>query len=203
MNRPTSSDPLADLIREILERERCYAVKGNEWYGWWTGRLPHDRQLFVAFGGRGVYSSRRDRMTNPEFADPNSGRPTIFLALFDPSGVLLEILSRPDPLKIDPRTRTRHGVGAIFDVDELEAYLRSSFGGFERQTIRAKPFRIPEIGLVLDPLIALDADYLENPESYADEDERERVRRWAEAAYSLLNYGNDYWLDDDGHVESS
>jgi hypothetical protein len=38
----------------VLKGERLYAVQGNDWYGWWVGRLPDGRQVFTAFGGRGV-----------------------------------------------------------------------------------------------------------------------------------------------------
>src|SRR5205814_10273067 len=81
-----SMQPLADLIREVQKGARLYSVQGNDWYGWWAGRLPDGRQVLAAFGGRGVYYSRWHQITHPELADPNAGKPTLCLALFDAAG---------------------------------------------------------------------------------------------------------------------
>src|SRR5436309_2523542 len=124
--------PLADLIRDVLKNDRLYAVQGNEWYGWWVGQIPGDRQVFAAFGGRSVYYSRWQQMTHPELADPNAGHPTIYLAVFDKAGRLQELLIRPDPLKIDPKANAPNHVGPEFDIPELETYLYREFNGFER-----------------------------------------------------------------------
>ena len=236
----TARDPLADLIREAMAGDRCHLVRGAEWYGWWTGRIPHDRQLFVAFGGKGafggqgIYTHQWHRMTHPELADPNAGGPAIFLATFDPAGERLEVRACPNPLRIDPSTHspvdlgsildanalegleaflrrfnpqaslspTTKAAGPLFDVGELETFLRAEFGAFERGAIRVKPFKIPEIGLELRPLYDMQVDYLDDPERY-DEEERESIRLWIEGGCSELLFGNDYWLGDDGGVTSS
>jgi len=39
--------PLADLIPEVLKGERLYTVQGNDWYGWWAGRLANGRQVLA------------------------------------------------------------------------------------------------------------------------------------------------------------
>jgi hypothetical protein len=87
--------PLADLIRDVQKGERIYAVQGNEWCGWWTGRLREGRQLLAAFGGRAVYYSRWHQMTHPEMADPSAGQPTLYIAVFDVAGLLQEVLNLP------------------------------------------------------------------------------------------------------------
>jgi hypothetical protein len=194
--------PLADLIREVLKGDRPYAVQGNDWYGWWAGRLPDGRQVFAGFGGRTVYYSRWHQMTHPELADPNAGNPTLYLALFSTDGRLLEVQTRTDPLNIDPKARARNGVGPEFDVAELEAYLAGEFGGFERAAIRVRPFTIPEIGVQLHPLLDTQADFLDDPSDY-DEEEQESIRAWIEEGCSELLYGNDYFLGGDGDVTSS
>jgi hypothetical protein len=194
--------PLAELIRDVLKGERLYAVQGNAWYGWWVGRLPDGRQLFAAFGGRGVYYSRWHQMTHPELADPNAGQPTLYLAVFDPAGQLREVLTRPDPLKIDPNSKNRDGIGPEFDADELEVYLAGEFGSFERAAIRVRPFAIPEIGVRLNPLLSTDVGFLDDPTDY-DEEEQESIREWIEEGCSELLYGNDYFLGGDGEVTSS
>lgn len=194
--------PLADLIREALKGERLYAVQGNDWYGWWAGRLPDGRQVLAAFGGRSVYYSRWHQMTHPELADPNAGAPTLYLALFDRAGRLREVRTRPDPLKIDPKAKALNGVGPEFDAAELEAYLAGEFGGFERATIRVYPFTIPEIGLQLHPLLSSHEGFLDDPTDY-DEEEQESIREWITEGCSELLYGNDYFLGGDGEVTSS
>jgi len=166
-------------MREVLKRERLYAVQGNEWYGWWVGRLPDGRQVLAA-----------------------PGRTTLYLAVFDADGGLQHVLSRPDPLQIDARIAGRDGVGPQFDVAELEAYLSREFGGFERATIRVRPFVIPEIGVELNPLHPRLADFLDDPDDFADE-EQEDIREWIEAGCSELLYGNNYFLGGDGKVDSS
>ena len=194
--------PLADLICEMLKGERLYAVQGNDWYGWWVGRLLDGRQVFAAFGGRSVYYSRWHQMTHPELADPNAGKPMIYLAMFGGDGRLLEVQTRPDPLRIDPKTKAQNGVGPEFDAAELEAYLAGEFGGFERAAIKVRPFIIPEIGVQLNPLLSTQAAFLDDPAEY-DEEEQESIRAWIEEGCSELLYGNDYFLGGDGEVASS
>jgi len=94
--------PLADLIPEVLKGERLYTVQGNDWYGWWAGRLPNGRQVFAAFGGRSVYYFRWHQMTHPELADPDAGSATLYLDIFDGEGRLLDVQARHDPLRIAP-----------------------------------------------------------------------------------------------------
>jgi hypothetical protein len=194
--------PLADLIREVLKGDRLYAVQGNDWYGWWAGRLSDGRQVFAAFGGRSVYYSRWHKMTHPELADPTASKPTLYLALFSTGGGLLDVQTRPDPLRIDPKARARNGVGPEFDVAELEGFLAGEFGGFERAAIRVRPFTIAEIGVQLHPLLDTQAGFLDDPSDY-DEEEQASIRAWIEDGCSELLYGNDYFLGGDGEVTSS
>jgi hypothetical protein len=193
---------LAALIREVLKGERLYAVQGNDWYGWWTGRIPDGRQVFATFGGRAVYYSRWHQMTHSELASPNAGQATLYLAVFDSEGWLQEVLTRPDPLKTDPKEKTSDGIGPVFDAAELEAYLAQEFGGFEGTTIRVRPFSIPEIGVQLNPLLSTQAGFLDDPADY-DDDEQESIREWIEEGCSELLYGNDYFLGGNGEVTSS
>jgi hypothetical protein len=142
-------------------------------------------------------------MTHPELASPNAQSPTLYLAVFDPAGQLREVLTRPDPLRIKPKaTAARGGVGPEFDASELEAYLAREFGGFERATIRVRPFAIPELGVELNPLLSTQAGFLDDPTDY-DEEEQESIREWIEEGCSALLYGNDYFLGGDGEVTSS
>jgi hypothetical protein len=142
-------------------------------------------------------------MTHPELANPNARSPTLHVAVFDPAGQLREVLTRPDPLKINPTaTAARAGVGPEFDAAELEAYLAREFGGFERATIRVRPFAIPEIGVELNPLLSTQAGFLDDPTDY-DEEEQESIREWIEEGCGALLYGNDYFLGGDGEVTSS
>ena len=197
--RNSTVQPLDELMREVLKRERLYAVQGNEWYGWWVGRLPDGRQVFVAWGGRAVYYPRWHQLMHPELPDPNAGSPTLYLAVFDAAGDLQEVLQRPDPLRIDTKATGRDGK---FDVAELEVYLSREFGGFERATIQVRPFVIPEIGVELNPLHSMQVDFLDDPDDYT-EDDQETIREWIEAGCSELLYGNDYLLGGSGEVDSS
>ena len=132
-------------------------------------------------------------MTHPELANPNAGQSRLYIAVFDPAGQLREVITRPDPLKIDLKTKTRDGVGPEFDVGELEMYLASEFGEFKGTAIRVRPFSIPEIGMRLNPLLSTQAEFLDDPADY-DKEEQESIRAWIEEGCSELLYGNDYFL---------
>jgi hypothetical protein len=195
--------PLADLIREALKGERLYAVRGDSWEGWWTGRLPEGRQVFVAFGIRGrVNKPRWDATDNPKITEPNAPGSTLYLAVFDLAGQLQEVLTRPDPIQINPRANAPYGVYLEFLPFELEAFLAAEFGGFERAAIRVRPFAIPEIHVELRPVLSTYAGYLDDPDDY-DEEEQQSIRAWIEEGCSELLYGDDYFLDGDGKITSS
>ena len=91
-----------------------------------------------------------------------------------------------------------------FDPTELEEILRSEFGQFNSGPIRVRPFRIPQIGLSLEPIYF--SDYLDNPEWCDEFEEEERAeiraeyRWWIDQGCSVLNYHNNDWLDGAGEV---
>jgi hypothetical protein len=196
--------PLADLIREALKGERLYTVRGNSWYGWWTGRLPEERQVFVAFGIRGgVNKPRWGATDNSRITDANAPGPALYLAVFDLAGQLQEVLTRPDPIQINPRANAPYGgVYLEFLPFELEAFLAAEFGGFERAAIRVLPFAIPEIHVELRPLLSTHAAFLDDPDDY-DEEEQQSIRAWIEEGSSELLYGDDYFLNGEGEVTSN
>lgn len=193
---------LDELIRDVLQHQRCYAVQGNEWYGWWCGLIGDGKQVFVAFGGGSVYYSRLQEMLYPDLADPNDGPPTMYLAIFAGTGDLEQIISDPNPLRIDPNANADGEYGPHFDSAELERHLAARFGTFERATIHVKPFEISAIGVDFHPLIMTHERYLQAPEEF-DTHELRWMRRWIDDGCSELLYGNDYFLGGDGDVTSS
>jgi hypothetical protein len=79
--------------------------------------------------------------------------------------------------------------------------------GFTPQTIRVEQFSIEEQGLGIAELTGFQEELLDDPESEPDEDERaerlKELREWIEEGSFVLYWGNDLWLDSDGHVTSS
>jgi hypothetical protein len=196
--------PLADLIRESQKNERLHAIQGNEWYGWWTGQLVDSTQVFAGFIGRSMHyaEAQRQQMTHSELAKCRVGKPILHLALFDASGQFKEIQTRPDPLTLDPKISTLNWVGPEFDVAEMEEYLTIELGVVQRAPIYVYPFAIPEIELKLESLLSTQAEFLDNPSDY-DEEEQESIREWIVEGHCELYFGNDYFLNSDGEVTSS
>ncbi len=79
--------------------------------------------------------------------------------------------------------------------------------GFTPQTIRVKRFQFSGHGLGIDDLTGYDDDFLDDPDSEADADERAArfasIRVWIDSGSFVLYWGNDLWLDGNGHVTSS
>jgi hypothetical protein len=111
-----------------------------------------------------------------------------FGIFFAPDGTLLEYVER------HPATdATLHAW-----QDEL---------GFEPHAIRIRKFEIPSQGLGIEDLPSHLADFVEDPQSEPDPDERAElsrsIRRWLQNESFVLYWGNDLWLDGSGHVTSS
>ncbi len=79
--------------------------------------------------------------------------------------------------------------------------------GFVPGPIRVRQFYQPEQGVGIGDMPAHFADFLEDPNSELDVEERARmfahIRRWMEEGSFVLYWGNDLWLDGTGQVTSS
>ena len=121
-----------------------------------------------------------------------------FAILFDRAGRVLEYAVRDTPPGTGPR-----GHGPSSDaLREWQRYL-----GFEPRTIRVRRFSIPDVEVGIEDLPSHLADFLDDPESEPDparrEETAESARRWLEDGDFVLYWGNDLFVDAEGHVTSS
>ena len=77
---------------------------------------------------------------------------------------------------------------------------------FTLGTIKVKPFFIPEILIGIQDLPDHYQEFLDHPEN-ANEDERfyypEEIQAWREAGNFVLWFNEDYYLNEEGELESS
>ena len=79
--------------------------------------------------------------------------------------------------------------------------------GFKPRPIRVRAFWAQEQSVGIEELPGYLQDFLEDPESEPDPAERQELariaREWLEEGSFVLYWGNDLFLDEDGHVTSS
>ena len=124
--------------------------------------------------------------------------------IFDGRGNLMQVIRQelPSP-PVLPDSREIREV----DEDDFQEYLRREFG-FSPGLIRIKEFRIPEEMFAVYHLPQHYREFLENPNSPAFDDEQRKafpglIRQWNEWGQFVLEWGNDYWLDNTGEVVAS
>lgn len=174
-----SMDPdLQRLIEAARRQDRLYPIQSNRNYGFYSGHLPDGRQALVTFG--------------PQHA--------VRLHLFDREGTFLHI-----EVATEQFTETTEESFLPVNVEELHRWLAERYG-FSAGLIRIKQFYDPEAEFDIEPLPHHFEDFIAGDTNFT-EAERERypryIREWCEERAFVLNFDNDYWLDDIGEVTSS
>lgn len=115
--------------------------------------------------------------------------PATFAILFDTEGNKVDYVARPNATHAPNEPALR----------AWQAEL-----GFVARTVHVKQFEVPEMGLGIEDLPSHLQDFVDDPES-SDEPEElaEALRTWRADDAFVLHWGNDLWLDRDGHVTSS
>ena len=159
-------------------RERRYAIQTHDSYGFYTGLTPNDEQVLM-----GLFC------------------PDLVAFYFDREGNLLRTDRRPVPFF--------QGVTPPYNIYDkripplIKAWQKEI--GFRSATIQVKKFfsHKPYIGIEDYP--AHFQEILSDPD--ADEEEKADVRdsmvSWDKDGQFVLQWGNDYWLDESGEVVSS
>ena len=115
-----------------------------------------------------------------------------FAILFAPDGTFLEYLERPNAV------RAPNKPALLAWQTEL---------GFTPQTIRVEEFYVDDQGVGIAELPSHYQELVEDPASEPDPDERavllREIEKWQRDGSFVLDWGNELWLDDSGHVTSS
>ncbi len=162
--------------------DRLYPVRSNKYYGFYAGQLPDMRQALAAL----------DSSKN------------LLVVIFDRGGNVVDVQrkSLAASLNLPPE----EWYMTVNDA-ELHEYLHNQFG-FTPELIRVKAFLVPEEGLSVHAFPSHYDVFLADPmERVFDDFDRENypgmIRGWIAEKAFVLDWGNDYWLDDEGEVASS
>ena len=130
--------------------------------------------------------------------------PDIALLEFDPQGNYLSIAARGIPKQF---LSVRNGIYWADDI-VLQALIKNWQDeiGFIPGTISVKPFFLPDQWIGIQDLPDHYLEFLNQPENY-DEERRlqlqEDIRQWRESGDFVLYWSEDYYLNQEGEVESS
>jgi hypothetical protein len=158
--------------------ERSYPIKTHEPYGFWTGLTPGNKQVLM-----GLLC------------------PNLVAFFFDAGGTLLAVEQRPLALF--------QGVAPPYDIyDERipgEVASWQSEMGLRPAPIKVKKFFTQEPYAGIEDYPDHFGEVLSDPEAgrAEKEDVCESMRLWDKDGQFVLQWGNDYWLDDTGEVVSS
>lgn len=122
-----------------------------------------------------------------------------FALFFDTDGRLLEYATRP-LLPGRPSGQPDHGPSRSA-IEAWQAEL-----GFEPADIRVKRFSCRAAGVGIEDLPSHLEEFLEDPDGFNDEDRVNypiEIQKWIENGDFVLYWGNDLWLDGNGHVTST
>lgn len=116
----------------------------------------------------------------------------LLVAFFDAKGNFLQVERR----NLSPSLNDR----------DFQKYLKKEFG-FKPGLIRVKAFLIKPELLAVHAFPSHFQEFLDNPRDGFDAADRDRypqsIRTWIANKEFVLDWGNDYWLDDNGEVTSS
>jgi hypothetical protein len=159
-------------------RERRYAIQLHDCYGLYTGLTPNDEQVLM-----GLFC------------------PDLVAFHFDREGNLLRIDQRPVPFF--------QGVTPPYNIYDkriprlIKAWQKEM--GLRPATIQVRKFFSHELYIGIEDYPSDFEEILSDPA--ADEEEKADVRRdmksWDKDGQFVLQWGNDYWLDESGEVVSS
>jgi hypothetical protein len=170
------------MLKRDVNGDLLFPIRSAPGYGFYAGHLPEGRQALIA---RSAYGE-------------------LIVAVFDGGGNLVQVIHRElpsPPVLLDS--------GEVREVDEraFRKYLRREFG-HAPGLIRIKEFRLSREMLAVYHLPEHYREFLENPNSPVFDDEQRQsfpglIRQWREEGQFVLEWGNDYWLDSRGEVDSS
>jgi hypothetical protein len=125
--------------------------------------------------------------------------PRTFAFFFDAEGRLLEYASQPTPQE---RSEKQPSYGpSRLSLERWQSEL-----GFQPKNILVRRFSNADQGVGIEDLPSHFVDFLEDPEKETEEERQhtsESIQRWIEEGEFVLYWGNDLWLNKDGHVTSS
>lgn len=157
--------------------ERRYAIRPNDAYGFHTGFTPNNEQVLMGLSC-----------------------PKLVAFHFDLEGKLLRSSCRPVPFfqGVTPPYR-------IYDVrlpPLIEAWQKDM--GLRLATIKVKKFFSHEYYIGIEDYPSHFQDVLSDPSSDDEKaDVLESMETWGKDGQFVLQWGNDYWLDESGGVVSS
>jgi hypothetical protein len=160
------------------EANRRYPITSHEAYGFWTGVTPDKRQVLM-----GLLC------------------PNLVAFFFDADGHLLAVEQRLLTFFQDvtpPYNIYDDRIPAAVDAWQREMSLQPV-------TITVRKFFVHEPYLGVEDYPDHFAEILSDPEEGEGEKEdiRDSMRLWDQAGQFVLQWGNDYWLNDTGEVVSS
>jgi hypothetical protein len=159
-------------------QDRLYSIRSHESYGFYTGLTPSSEQVLM-----GLHS------------------PDLIAFRFDVNGNLTSTERRPIPLFQDvspPYDIYHEQLPQLICQWQREMRLRES-------TIQVKKFTSNECDIFIDDYPSHFDEILSDPEASdaEKEDIAESIRLWDADRQFVLQWGNDYWLDETGDVVSS
>jgi hypothetical protein len=162
----------------VEDAVRRYSLTSHEEYGFFAGLTADNKQVLM-----GVFC------------------PDLIAFIFDPEGNLLKVEHRPVSffLGVTPPYK-------IYD-ERLPALIRAwqDEMRFQPSTIKVKRFFSDELCIGIQDYPDHFEEILNDREE--DEDEKKEIhdsmRIWDEEGQFVLQWGNDYWLNDLGEVVSS
>jgi hypothetical protein len=128
----------------------------------------------------------------------------MIIAVFDGGGNLTEVFHQDLP---SPRELLESGdLRAVYE-DDYQEYLQRALG-LSPGLIRIKTFRLHLERFGVYELPQRQRDFLENcsDSKFSDEDRQwfpEMIQQWKERGQFVLEWGNDFWLDSTGEVDTS
>ena len=175
---PNGHHALRREAEEAARPDRLYPIRSEKYYGFYAGHVPGKRQALVA------------------------GDLDLLIAFFEHQGNLLEVQRRTLP----PSVKVPEMNCGTLDDRDFQEYLKKEFH-FRPGLIRVKAFQIQPEGLAVHPFPSHYQLFLDNPHDGFNAEDRdyypELIRTWIADKQFVLDWGNDYWLDNNGEVTSS
>ncbi len=160
------------------DAERRYPINSHETYFFFAGRTHDKRQVLM-----GLLC------------------PDLVAFFFDAGGNLLNVEHRPVSFfqgVTPPYDIFDERIPALIDEWQVEM-------GFQPSTIKVKKFFFQELYIGIEDYPSHFGEILSDPQASEEEksDIRDSMRLWDEERQFVLQWGNDYWIDESGEVVSS
>lgn len=158
--------------------DRLYSIQSHEGYGFYTGLTTSNEQVLI-----GLHC------------------PNIVALRFDVDGNLLGTEQRPIPFlqRGEPPYNIYHELLPQL-IEEWKKEMQMSVA-----TIKVKRFALDEYDVFVEDYPSHFQEILSDPDANDEEKEDilESIKLWDEDGQFVLQWGNDFWLNDTGEVVSS